>query len=212
MSNKTRVNLYVPSLRPKKEKLALNMMVISWLSTTIVLAAIGFGLHHSAAGLADELASSRAALTNKQSEVSELQTLHQNRKASVQLTEKLDQLTQELKGKRILSQHLKGRRVPDEQRYSAVMLDIARFHDDTLWISEMRFDELGVSLRGYALEALAVPQWMGRLQQSPFFVGKEFAVLNLEDKDEQVIAFEINSVSMDLSALEAQLNATEEQP
>jgi MSHA biogenesis protein MshI len=146
-------------------------------------------------------------LTDKQSQVSQLQTQHKSRKASVQLTEKLDQLTQELQGKRVLSQHLKGQSVPNEQRYSAVMLDMARYHDEQLWISEMRFDEVGVSLRGYALNALAVPQWMNKLQKSPFFVGKEFAVLNLEDRGDQVIAFEIDTVAMDLEALESQLDA-----
>lgn len=207
MSIKTRVNLYLPSLRPVKETLPLNLMVICWLSTAAILTVTGLVLQDTRTTLSQELRDSRKALTDKQSLVSDLQTRHQNRKASVQLTEKLDQLSKELQGKRVLSQHLKGQVVPDEQRYSAVMLDMARFHDDKLWISSMRFDEQGVSLRGYALNALAVPQWMDKLQQSPFFVGKEFAVLNLEDNDEQAIAFEINSVSVDMGAIESELNA-----
>ncbi|MFT4925787.1 MAG: MSHA biogenesis protein MshI [Phenylobacterium sp.] len=207
MANKTRVNLYILSLRPVKEVLSLNMMVISWVVTAVLLTATAMVLNNNLAQLSGNLTASRTALTDKQAMVKLLEEEHKNRKASIRLTEELNQLSKELQGKRILSQHLKGQVVPVEQRYSAVMLDMARFHNDQLWISEMRFDELGVSLRGYALNALAVPEWMNKLQQSPFFVGKEFAVLNLEDQDDEVIVFEINSVAMDINAVESQLNS-----
>lgn len=209
MAHKSRINLYIPSLRPIKDKLPLNMMVSIWAVTVVIFTAAGMTTEHKLRNLSDALDSSRKALTDKQAEVAQLQEQHQGRKASPQLTEQMDQLTKELQGKRILSQHLKGQGIGQAQKYSEVMRDMAKFHSDKLWLTEMRFDELGISLRGYALNALAVPQWMAGLQQSPHFIGKEFAVMNIEDKNQQVIAFEINSVAVDMAAVETALNQVE---
>jgi Tfp pilus assembly protein PilN len=167
----------------------------------LLLILIGLLQQNILTSLLGELRDSSAELVDRKMAVSQLQVKVKRHQPSALLREKLEQLTQELNGKRVLSEYLKGHEVPDGEKYSAVMEDVASFHDNQLWISEMRFDQLGISLKGYALNALAIPQWLDRLQQSPYFVGKEFTVLNLEDQDNKAIAFEINSISLELHEL-----------
>ncbi len=192
--HKITVNLYLPSMRPIKEKLPLSLMVFIWLVTLSICAAVGGFLHYRYIDIAQVLQQSTTELEVSKTELETLQARHADFKPSPQLMTKLERLTQELNGKRFLSQHLKGDSGPQMQHYSQVMLDLGRYHDERLWLTKMQFDDSGVLLKGYALDALAVPQWLNRLQQSPFFSGKSFAMMNLKHDKQQVIAFEINTV------------------
>lgn len=195
MALKSKVNLYLPSMRPIKEKLPLSMMVTIWAITFSVFGAIGGYLHYSYVDIAAALKQSTTELDVSKTELATLQTRHADFKPSPQLMTKLDRLTQELNGKRFLSQHLKGDSGPQSQNYSEVMRDLGRFHDDRLWLTKMRFDDQGVFLKGFAVDALAVPEWLNQLQQSEFFSGKSFALMNLKDDNRSMIAFEINTVA-----------------
>jgi MSHA biogenesis protein MshI len=195
MTNKIRVNLYLPSMRPIKEKLPLSMMVAVWALALLLVGSVGGYLHLSHTQLNEKLKESTKVLGVSKTALEMLEARHADFKPSPQLMTKLDRLSQELNGKRFLSQHLKGKAVPEKKRYSEVMLDMGRFHDDNLWITKMRFDEEGVFLKGFALNALAVPQWLNKLQESAFFSGKSFALMNMKNDNHNIIAFEINTVA-----------------
>lgn len=182
-------------------------MLLAWSLTVLLVGIIALMQQYTLGNLSDELVLGETQMLDSQGTLNQLIIQSRQHKASVLLTEKREQLKHELRGKRVLSEYLKGQEVAQTHRYSTVMEDMARLHGNKLWISEMRFDPLGMWVKGYALNAVAVPQWLDNLQQSPFFVGKEFAVFNLEDEDDKVIAFEINSRSHELQALQAQLDA-----
>ena len=171
------------------------------------MAAVSGYLYLQHAEISEQLAQSSMELNVSRTELEQLQARHADFKPSPQLMTKLDRLTQELNGKRFLSQHLKGNNLPNQHQYSQVMLDLGRLHDERLWITKMRFDEQGVFVKGFALSALAVPEWLDTLQQSEFFSGKSFALMNLEDKSDQLIAFEINTVMEEELSAEEKMEA-----
>lgn len=195
MANKTRVNLYLPSMRPVKEKLPLSQMIIFWFVGLALMAAVSYFQYTTFTEVSAILKQSTIELDVSKDLLSKLEERHADFKPSPQLMTKLERLSQELNGKRFLSQHLEGKVVPQAKRYSQVMIDLGRFHDNNLWVTKMRFEDDGVFLKGFALDALAVPQWLNRLQQSEFFSGKSFALMNLKDSGNDVIAFEINTVA-----------------
>jgi Tfp pilus assembly protein PilN len=207
MANKIRVNLYLPSMRPVKEKLPLSLVLNCWLFLSILVGAVGWLQHNTYEELAKELVESTDELNRSKEELTTLETRHADFKPSTQLLTKLDRLSQELNGKRFLSQHLTGKAVPNKQNYAQVMLDMGRLHDDKLWITSMRFEEQEVSIKGYALDALAVPSWLNGLQESEFFAGKSFAMMNLTNKKQDVIAFEINTVAQKNLSTEDKMTA-----
>ncbi|NQZ07121.1 MAG: PilN domain-containing protein [Algicola sp.] len=195
MANKTRVNLYLPSMRPVKEKLPLSLMIGCWVGSLVLVSLVFLYQHLEYTELTETLKQSTLELDVSKVELTQLETRHADYKPSPQLMTKLDRLSQELNGKRFLSQHLKGNAIPQEKKYSQVMLDLGRLHSNELWVTKMRFDEEGVFLKGFALDALAVPKWLNGLQQSPFFSGKSFALMNLKIEKQDLISFEINTVA-----------------
>lgn len=205
--NKTRVNLYLPSMRPIKEKLPLSLMVSSWVMGLALASLVTLYLHLEHVELASQVKQSTIELDVSQKELTQLEARHADYKPSPQLMTKLDRLSQELNGKRFLSQHLKGKAAPLEQQYSEVMLDLGRLHNDNLWVTKMRFDEQGVFLKGFALDALAVPKWLNGLQESAFFSGKSFALMNLKNEKQDLIEFEINTVVEEQMSDEEKLDA-----
>lgn len=210
MAHKSTVNLYLPSMRPIKEKLPLSLMVTIWCVTLVFIGSVGGYLHYSYIEIAKNLEQSTRELDVSQTELNTLQARHADFKPSPQLLTKLDRLTQELNGKRFLSQHLKGDSGPGVQNYSQVMLDMGRYHDERLWLTKMRFDDAGVFLKGFAVDALAVPEWLNKLQQSDYFSGKSFALMNLKHSEQQMIEFEINTVAKSSMSEEEKLAAISE--
>jgi MSHA biogenesis protein MshI len=182
-------------MRPVKEKLPLSLMVGSWMGSLLLVSLVFFYQHSQYTQISETLKKSSLELKVSKIKLKQLETRHADYKPSPQLMTKLDRLSQELNGKRFLSQHLKGNAIPQEKKYSQVMIDLGRLHSNELWVTKMRFDEEGVFLKGFALDALAVPKWLNGLQQSPFFSGKSFALMNLKNDKQNLITFEINTVA-----------------
>ena len=221
MSNKVRLNLYLPSMRPVKEKLSLSTMLLSWAAMLVVMSALSFYVQNDHNQVAAAQKQSGIELQVSKAELTKLEQRHADFKPSPLLMTKLDRLTQELNGKRFLSQHLKGREMPVEQRYSQVMTDLARLHSNNLWVTHMRFEEDKVAINGFALDAMAVPDWLNQLQQSPYFSGKSFALMDLKNESPKqgVIEFQISTVAeaqlsndQKMAAIKALSDAEAKQP
>lgn len=200
--SKVRLNLYLPSMRPVKEKLPLNTMVSCWVVTALLMGGLSYYYYQDFEQIEAKRKQINLELDVSKTQLSTLEQRHADFKPSPRLMTELDRLTQELNGKRFLSQHLKGKSAPKEQRYSQVMVDLAKLHSDNLWVTDMRFEEEKVAIKGYALDALAVPRWLNELQQSPYFSGKSFALMNIKNESENplvaqqgVIEFEISTVA-----------------
>lgn len=200
--SKVRLNLYLPSMRPIKEKLPLNTMVICWVIMSLMMGGLSFYFQHRFEQIDTQRRQASIELDVSKKELETLEQRHADFKPSPRLMTTLDRLTQELNGKRFLSQHLKGRAAPKEQKYSQVMVDLAKLHSNNLWVTDMRFEEDKVAIKGFALDALAVPKWLNELQQSPYFSGKSFALMNIKNESENplvnqqgVIEFEISTVA-----------------
>lgn len=198
-------------MRPVKEKLSLNTMVISWFATIALMAGASYTVNNQYEKIQADLAQVKLEFDVSKSELDTLEARHADYKPSPRLMTRLKRLEQELNGKRFLSQHLRGRTTPDEQTYSQVMLDLARLHTDSLWVTNMNFEQDRVNIRGFALDALAVPSWLNGLQQSPYFSGKSFALMNLsnETNDRGLIEFEISTVAESLMDKQGQTAAAD---
>ena len=206
---KSRINLYLPSMRPIKEKLSLSTMVIGWFATAALLAGASYTVNNRYETVQAQLEQVKLEFNVSKAELDTLEARHADYKPSPRLMTKLERLEQELNGKRFLSQHLRGRTAPVEQTYSQVMIDLARLHSDNLWVTNMNFEEDKVNIRGFALDALAVPSWLNGLQQSPYFSGKSFALMNLsnETNAQGLIEFEISTVAESMNNAQEQLAA-----
>lgn len=205
---KSRINLYLPSMRPVKEKLSLSTMVLSWLATLALMAGAGYTVNSQYEVVQVELEQAQIEFDVSKAELDILEARHADYKPSPRLMTRLKRLEQELNGKRFLSQHLRGRTTPDEQAYSQVMLDLARLHSDNLWVTNMNFEQDKVHIRGFALDALAVPNWLNGLQKSQYFSGKSFALMNLsnETNENGLIEFEISTVTESLMNTQEQMD------
>ncbi len=193
-----RINLYRPYLRPVKEFLPLNYVVVIWV-LVIAFCAAGTWYFEQVVierqQIADRLLNQ---INTEKVELDDLKKKNSERKVSPVLLNQLALLNEELTGKRALTQHLTGQTLPGSQHYSDVMKDIAKLHHNQIWLTDLHLGERKIVLKGIAVKASDITVWMSGLRYSKYFSGKEFEFMQIrsatEDNLEGYIEFEIRSV------------------
>lgn len=201
------INLYRPSLRPKKDPFPVSSVILAILIAFGVSVAVVFYAQNTvqeAKKERDRISKENSAFT-KQKEALEKQA--QARKVSQSLLDKLTALQEEFNGKQALTLHLKADMVESEQHYSDVMEDIAKYKVEGLWLTHFSLKENEFVFEGYTSAAAAVPEWMQQLANSSFFAKREFSYVEIKEAEEPekrgLLVFKIRSEAPDLE-LESQ--------
>lgn len=191
------INLYRPSLRPKKEPFPASSVLLA----ILIILGLSISTVFYAQNVVQETKETRDKLSadynsfSKQKE--ELEKQAKARKVSQALIDKLTVLKEEYEGKQALTQHLASDIAQSKQRYSEVMQDIARYKVDGLWLEHFSLKESQFVFEGYTRNAAAVPEWMQQISHSSFFAKREFSYVEIKEAEDPekrgLLTFKIRS-------------------
>ncbi|MBH0078101.1 mannose-sensitive agglutinin biogenesis protein MshI [Pseudoalteromonas arctica] len=91
----------------------------------------------------------------------------------------LKTLQQEVLHKQQIFSYLEQSSDQSATDYAQVMHDLAKYHEPKIWLTHIKFVGQSVTLQGQTSQSKFLPIWFDNLKQSPFFIDKEFSVLEL---------------------------------
>ncbi|MEY4640549.1 MAG: type pilus biosis protein MshI2 [Pseudomonadota bacterium] len=178
------VNLYLPEFRKKKQWLdAEKMALITGASVALLLVAT----------LIDswQILQLRGDLAVKQEQhqqvIAATEALLEQYGVQTEdpaLLDSIRELEEDLKSKEALLKFLEGRDPANAEGFSDQLADLARFHVDGLSLNKVALTNGGrsVSLAGQVLKAELVPLYLQNLSKGRSYAGKNFEMLQIDDK------------------------------
>lgn len=196
---KNRVNFIGSVLRPQVVLINLNflllMMGVALMGIVLAYWLLTTALDASQQQVSDSL----AKVQTQRALVETLSQAKQNQKQDPALLTKIALEQQSLSMKQSILLKLDKRETLRQNGFSGLMQDLANYHQQGLWLTQVTLDERHIALQGTANQSTALPQWIEKLSQAPYFVGREFAGARmLRDKDNR-LDFVISSELDDLS-------------
>ncbi len=181
------VNLYVESLRPKKEYLTLLHMLIIFVFITVLLAAATVWMKSASHKWEDKLASKSKIKTQMLEQTKLLEVKVKGLVVDISLQNLNERLSKRVAANRMLAKTIDGVIKVNQGQFSKLMMALARQYITGISLSNIVFDQGGVdiALTGNASSAEKVPEYLQRLRKEPLFVGRTFKAFTVEKQKEK---------------------------
>jgi len=180
---KNRINFYQKSLRPRRDLLPLQGVLALWGIALFVIAISWGGFALSAYFNQLKAQQSESTLNEISNQLQVVKAKLDEKQNKDQFVKQLKKIEQEIAHKQQVFGYLDDAQTLSSMDYSQVMLDLARYHVASIWLTQITFSEQTMTLKGQASQSAKLPIWLSSLKQSRYFAGKEFSVLEFEDKD-----------------------------
>lgn len=187
------INLYLPELRPKKEFLTANMLVISTVGLCLVLAMASWTLTsdlEKKRSRVIELENQKVVVQQQIDEIKKVPRVSDEIKLDQQLTE----LRASIRSRKQLGQIIIGQNFGNEAGFSKVLESMARQSQRTMSLEQIRISGSGrlVEFRGLTLQPENVPTYLQDLQAEESFDGVRFGLLSVaQDRIGQPLSFAV---------------------
>ncbi|ASJ95437.1 PilN domain-containing protein [Shewanella marisflavi] len=193
MNPKLRVNLYNASLLPPAQRLsfarltqlALGLLVLMLTANLLAY----FNLNSLESDKAQLLEHKRAFDQQK----AQLEQAIAKRRASAELVQEVDLLSQQVELKRLLLGELSQVESLTSKGYSPLLIGLAQVTDDQLWLSRIQVKQDQFVFEGFSAAPNAVPLWLARLQGVEPLKGQAFSTLTMNRGDKQPLGFVLRS-------------------
>ncbi|WP_240916827.1 PilN domain-containing protein [Pseudoalteromonas sp. Z1A8] len=180
---KTRINFYQKSLRVRRDPVPLSGMITLWLGALLIIAITWAFYSYKAYSSELDLEQNRQYLKQGKAQLEVVkQQLAEKQKKTLFINE-LKTLQQEVLHKQQIFSYLEQSSNQSATDYAQVMQDLAKYHEPNIWLTHIKFVGQSVTLQGQVSQSKSLPMWFNNLKQSPFFIDKEFSVLELSTKD-----------------------------
>lgn len=182
---KSRINLYLPELRPVKEVLPLSQSV-TYMALSLVIAVLVIGgftylnqqLKADNQRFQSEVRLQEAILSEKSNELAAVTTnsplLNDIKTAKAKTAEK-----------KVILATLK-RSFDRNDGFSALFEGLSNIDMNGVWLTAIESRGGQLSFAGSALKSQAVPRWVEAMEQSPVFNGHSFSGLEIQREDDLV--------------------------
>ncbi|MCG7570388.1 PilN domain-containing protein [Pseudoalteromonas sp. CNC9-20] len=181
---KSSINFYQESLKPRHDPLPLALVVKIFIAAFVVLAVVialqVWRNNHQQQQL-QELTQQHSHL---KAEVAELNKQLAQRRDTKNLQQQLEQQQRAEQHRLSLIAYLQGKGSGVPLSYSALMNDLARYHNPQVWLTEINISQRHVQLQGKTAVPSEIAPWLKQLRNSNYFLGKEFSVLEFDESDE----------------------------
>jgi len=179
---KTRINLYLPHLRPVKEFLSLKQSVSYMLMSIALMMLLGFGLGY----MNDALNTANGVLKQKLAVQQGLLTQRANELATVTvntpLVKEIAFVKSEIKEKKkvlaVLDTEYKG-----NVGFSPIFDGLASVQMTNTWLTRITSKKGLLNFGGRALHSQDIPRWVNALELSSVFSGMRFSHLEIKRQD-----------------------------
>ncbi|WP_102794497.1 PilN domain-containing protein [Bowmanella denitrificans] len=188
---KFRVNLYPQELRPRYELITLSFVFCIWI---LAIGLVGGSWWYASDQLAQWQSLDSSQEQRLQAERTNLrnqaQLMHQE--PSETLAQRVVELQKQVALRQQILSLLQKQHQPNGG-YATLMLDLAKYHHEKVWLNRIRVVDDQLLLQGGTTEGSAVPDWLAQLAQSPNFQGQEFATIQLNRDEQDNLQFMLSS-------------------
>ena len=184
---KRTINLYQESLKPQKEKLPFDKVL--WINggAFVVMLALTVVFNVLASSKESALKARANDVSVLNNELKQLQAQLEEKRNITALEAQLADVQKKIQNREALFEFVEsGELSNDATQFVEVMRDLATYHHNDLWLTQIEIDPSKVRLTGQTVTPAAVPIWFEKLEQSPFFKGKSFSHVKFDqvaDKD-----------------------------
>ncbi len=188
---KTRVNLYSETLLPKKLVLSfhkLSLLLALLLGVAIVAVSTLYWQSQQVMQQLNVAIQTSADFEQERQQLEQQLAVH---KPANKWVMKVDQQRKLLNIKNRLLDELSQRKEVQSESYAQLLTELAETADGGSWLTHIQIDENNLQLAGDAIEAVAVPRWLERLQTTDTLSGRKFDGVKFTRKKEGVISFEL---------------------
>lgn len=190
---KKRINLFNKALLPPKLLCSFTHLIQVVIIIT-VLAALSLGVSKwmivSQSNVISKQNTQLATLTAEQQNLA--RKLEAN-KADSRLLAQVDLASSRLKLKQLLLNELERRNTINSEGFSPLLTDLASAPMKNLWLNKIKVEDQVFSFEGFALNAQAVPSWIGSLKTTQTLKGMSFATMTMSRGDKKPLAFVLTS-------------------
>lgn len=189
----THIDLYLESLKPKKEHLGLQTVLAGWGIVALSLFAAWGWLVFEQQGLKRQAAalSSQQQTLDDQSKQLKLQ-LAQHKPSADKLAA-VERIKAEIEAQKSALNSLQNYELQDHAGFSGVMSALANINRTDIALNYIKVEGQYFDLKGLAKTPQAVPSWIKQFKQELDLVGRAFDKLTIGRNDQQVITFELNT-------------------
>lgn len=181
------VNLYRGDLIPVRQKLTLNKLILGGLAVaaSVLLVTLITYWHYSQVRSQNTLLTEQASTVDNQ--LGTLQARLSNRKPSVELEKKKEQLQTYLQDGRTFLSSVSDFRAPETPAVADLLNALAEITPEGIWLESFGLSGNNIYLQGYAADTQQLVLWMDTFEQSEMLASQRFSVVALSrnEKGEQ---------------------------
>ncbi|MEO2267804.1 PilN domain-containing protein [Pseudoalteromonas sp. YIC-656] len=181
---KRSIDFYQKSLKPKQDPLPLSL-VSKIIAATVVVVVLCIALQSwRLESTQQKLVDTQNKVTTMRNTTKVLNEQLQKHRDVAALEEQLRKQQQRVKNRVELIEYLNTGGTNQVANYSEFMTDLARYHNEHLWLTDISVASQHLQLQGQTLQPSVIATWLNGLKQSRYFSGKEFSVLEFEKREE----------------------------
>ncbi|MDN3384194.1 MULTISPECIES: PilN domain-containing protein [Pseudoalteromonas] len=176
---KTRINFYQKTLRVRRDPVPLSGMITLWLGALLIIAITWAFYSYKTYSSELDLEQNRQYLKQGKAQLEVVKQQLAEKQNKTLFINELKTLQQEVLHKQQIFSYLEQSSDQSATDYAQVMHDLAKYHEPNIWLTHIKFVGQSVTLQGQTSQSKFLPIWFDNLKQSPFFIDKEFSVLEL---------------------------------
>ena len=187
------INLYLESLKPRKEPLGLVTVLTSWGVVALALCVVWGWLgmeHRQLSHQITQLKAQQATLKQQSDELSERLEKHQPSPTKIAAAERLKR---DIKAHQASLASLQQYNKAESAGFSGVMHALANISRPDISLNYIKVDGRSFDLRGLARTPEVVPSWIKQFKQELNLVGRSFDRLSIGRNEQQLVTFELST-------------------
>ena len=192
---KIRINFYQKSLRVRRDPVPLSGLLTLWFGALLIVVITWAFYSYKAHNSQLDLQQNRQYIKQGKAQLELIKQQLADKQNKTVFINELKTLQQEILHKKQIFSYLEQSSDQSTADYAQVMEDLAKYHEPNIWLTHIKFAGQKVTFEGQATQSKFLPIWFNNLKQSPFFIGKEFSVLELSTQD----GVSVFSVASDLA-------------
>ena len=183
---KTRINLYLEELKPKREFLTLTNVVICWAALIVVLVIVVGIFGHLNQTSKERVLVLQSQLDQGKNQLTQAQQALERKQDKSPLLRRIEKKKEEIQEKQRLLDFMLTKTAQAKFDYAQVMTDLAGNTHREVWLKEFKFVGDEITLVGAATHGSAIPEWLNGLKDTDYFSAKAFSLLEVEKQKEGV--------------------------
>ncbi len=187
------VDLYLDSLKPKKEYFSLKNVMFAWTAIAVVLMAMYGIFTYQNTQLNDRLTLLRSQEAEFKQQAETLTQRVAKHKPSPAKVAAVARLEAEIQAKQQSLIAINEHDSAPQLGYSGVMRSLAKLGRNDISLSSISINTHRLDLKGLAKEPQSIPNWISQFKNELNLVGRTFEKLKIGRNDDDIITFELKT-------------------